>query len=74
MSRHERQRVELLRLCRAGAASRALDLAFQHFADFGPDRDLLARLAEAVDLARPCPALRRRLTELRVALERTQEA
>jgi hypothetical protein len=65
MSRRDRQRAELQDLCRNGAAGRAVDLAFTHFADFGRDEEILAMLAEA--LARGCAtaAVRRRLAELR---------
>jgi len=67
MSRDDRQRRELLRLCQAGAVSRAVDLAFQHFADFGPDGEVLARLADAIGAAGVPPAVHRRFDELRAA-------
>ncbi|HKE74661.1 MAG TPA: hypothetical protein VKB57_13655 [Acidimicrobiales bacterium] len=65
MTRRDRQRAELLRLCRSGPPSRAVDLAFAHLADFGPDEELLDLLADALARA-PAPAAdRRRLAELR---------
>jgi hypothetical protein len=67
MSRRDRQAAELRDLCRAGDVARAIDLAFGHFADFGRDEDLLARLEDALERARATPATRRRLAELRQA-------
>ena len=64
MTRRDRQRAELLQLCRAGPLSRAVDLAFAHFADFGRDEELLALLAGALARTRATPALRRRFSEL----------
>jgi len=65
MSRRDRQRAELRRLCRSGPLSRAVDLAFAHFADFGPDEGLLDLLADAVDRTPASATDRRRFTELR---------
>ncbi len=64
MSRRARQHAELLSLCRAGALARALDLAQQHFGDFGPDDDVLDALAAAID-AGGNAHLRRRWAALR---------
>jgi hypothetical protein len=64
MSRQDRQRAELLELCRSGSASRAVDLAFAHFADFGRDDELLVALTQALDRAVAPAAVRRRLAEL----------
>jgi hypothetical protein len=47
-ARRERQADQLRRLCRAGAASRAIDLAFEHFAEFGRDETIVALLGDAV--------------------------
>jgi RimJ/RimL family protein N-acetyltransferase len=67
MSRRDRQAAELLELCRAGDVARAIDLAFGHFADFGCDEAILARLAAALDGTRVTSATRRRFAELRDA-------
>ncbi len=64
MPRRDRQVAELRELCRTGSLSRAIDLAFTHFADFGPDEVVLAVLADAVSAASTTPALRRRFSEL----------
>ena len=48
MGRRQRQLDELRCLCGAGAVARAVDLAYAHFADFGPDEAVVALLAEAV--------------------------
>lgn len=53
MSRRQRHFDELRDLCCAGAVVRAIDLAFEHFAVFGRDDeiiDLLARTIEATDV------------------------
>ena len=65
MSRHQRQRDELRELCRSGALGRAVDLAFQHLVEFGPDDELLAELAAAVDGASVPAAVRQRFADLR---------
>lgn len=65
MSRRDRQRHELEQLCRAGSLTRAVDLAFAHFADYGPDAELLDVLAAELDRRAATPALRRRFDELR---------
>jgi hypothetical protein len=67
MARRDRQVAELRELCRAGSLSRAVDLAFTHFADFGPDEVVLALLAEALTPESTTPAVLRRFTELRSA-------
>jgi hypothetical protein len=64
MTRRDRQRAELRQLCRSGPLSRAVDLAFAHFADFGRDEEVLALLADALARAPATPALRRRFGEL----------
>jgi len=65
MSRRQRQRDELRELCHLGAAGRAVDLAYQHFADFGRDDEILAMLADALDRTAVPAAIRRRFDELR---------
>ncbi len=54
MSRRQRQFNELRDLCCGGDVARAIDLAFEHFAHFGRDDqivDLLARAVEDADVA-----------------------
>lgn len=65
MSCRQRQLDELRDLCRSGAAIRAIDLAFEHFAQFGRDDDILDLLAEAVEHAAPTERARHRFSELR---------
>lgn len=66
LSRRRRQLDELHTLCRPGsaAASRAIDLAFQHFAEFGYDDDVVILLSDAVQQAERAGPARRRLAEL----------
>jgi hypothetical protein len=65
MSRRDRQRVELKELCRTGGVSRAVDLAFAHFAEFGPDKEIVDALSRALDRTPDASASRRRFDELR---------
>lgn len=51
MSRRQRQFDQLRDLCSAGAIVRAIDLAFEHFAHFGRDGEILDLLAQAVEQA-----------------------
>jgi hypothetical protein len=64
-ARQERQLDQLRELCRRGAAGRAVDLAFVHFAEFGRDDSVVALLANAVECPGVPERLRRRLDELR---------
>ena len=64
MSREQRQGDELRELCCSGAVGRAIDLAFEHFARFGLDVDLLGRLGAAVERPGVPERVRRRFTEL----------
>ena len=64
MSRWQRQRDELRALCATGALARAIDLAFEHFADFGRDDAIVTLLAEALDGAVVPAGVRRRFGEL----------
>jgi hypothetical protein len=63
-SRRRRQVEELARLCRAGAAARAIDLAFEHLATFGRDDAVIALLAAAIERSDAPADVRRRFTEL----------
>ena len=65
MARRQRQRDELGALCRSGATvARAIDLAFQHFAAFGRDDDIVRLLADAVLSVDAPHEARRRFAEL----------
>ena len=65
--RRRQQRHELDALCRAGAVARALDLAFEHFAEFGRDDDVVDLLAAAIEHAGLPGDVCRRFVELRVS-------
>ena len=64
MSRRQRQLDELRCLCGAGAVARAVDLAHQHFADFGPDDDVLEMLGQWIDAGEAPDEVRRRYADL----------
>ena len=64
MSRRQRQIDELRCLCGTGAVARAVDLAHQHFADFGPDDDVLEMLGERIDSGDVPDDVRRRYADL----------
>jgi hypothetical protein len=68
MSRRQRQLDQLGDLCRAGAVPRAIDLAFEHFAQFGRDDEVVDLLAGALEHADVPERVRERLTELRATL------
>ena len=65
MSRRLRQLDELRDLCRAGDVARAVDLAFEHVADYGLDDDVRAALSGAVERTEAPDQVRRRFAELR---------
>ena len=67
MSRRQRQLDELRDLCRSGATIRAVDLAFEHFALFGWDDEIVDLLADAIDHGEAAAPARRRFAELRAA-------
>lgn len=67
MSRLQRQLDELRDLCCAGAVARAIDLAFEHFAHFGRDDDILDLIAEAVERPETTERARHRFAELRAS-------
>jgi hypothetical protein len=52
-------------MCNSGAVARAIDLAFAHFADFGPDDDIVALVAAAIDASGAPPGVSSRFAELR---------
>ena len=66
-SRRERQLEALRELCRCGAATRAVDLAFEHFAAFGRNEEIILLLAETIAKA-PDAEADRRFAELQVSV------
>lgn len=69
MSRRQQQINELRDLCSAGGVVRAIDLAFEHFAQFGRDEEIIALLAEAVEDAGVTGRARQQFDELRLAAD-----
>ena len=69
-SRQERQLHELRCLCASGAVSRAIDLAFEHFADFGLTDDLVVVITDALERTRAPVAVRARFAALCAAPRR----
>jgi hypothetical protein len=67
MSRRERQLNELRHLCCTGAVARAIDLAFEHFACFGPDDEIIDLITHAIGRVECGGRARQRLTELRTS-------
>ena len=67
MCRRQRQLDELRDLCRSGAVGRAIDLAFEHFAHFGRDDDIVDLIAGAVEQAQAPERARHRFAELRAS-------
>ena len=63
-SRRERQLEELRRLCASGAVNRAIDLAFEHFADFGLTDDLVVIITDALERTDAPAAVRDRFASL----------
>ena len=47
-TRRERQKAEILSAVRDGRVAHAVDLAFEHFEEFGVDRHVAETLADAV--------------------------
>jgi hypothetical protein len=64
MSRRQRQSNELRDLCCAGAVARAIDLAFEHFAHFGCDGEIIDLLAQAMEDTDVAGRARLRFAEL----------
>jgi len=67
MCRRQRQLDELRDLCRSGRVVRAIDLAFEHFAHFGRDVDVVDLLADAIEHAQAPARARDRFAELRAS-------
>ena len=63
-SRQGRQLDELRQLCSAGAVSRAVDLAFEHFADFGLTDELISVITDALERTGAPESLRHRFADL----------
>lgn len=63
-SRRERQLEELRRLCASGAVNRAIDLAFEHFAEFGLADDLVAVIEDALERTGAPAAVHERFASL----------
>ncbi len=64
MSRRQRQFNELCDLCSAGAVVRAIDLAFEHFACFGRDDEIIELLVHAIEHTDAAARARQRFAEL----------
>ena len=64
MSRRQRHLNELQALCAAGGVGRAIDLAFEHFAQFGRDDEIIAVLDRAIEDAGVAGRARQRFAEL----------
>jgi len=64
MSCRQRQFDELQGLCSAGAVARAIDLAFEYFARFGRDDEIIELLGRAMDDAGVATRARQRFAEL----------
>ena len=64
MSLRQRQSNQLRDLCCTGAVGRAIDLAFEHFAHFGRDDELLEMLTQAMENPHVAGCVRRRFAEL----------
>ena len=64
MSHRQRQSNQLRDLCHAGAVVRAIDLAFEHFAHFGRDDDIIEMLTHAMEDPDVAGCARRRFAEL----------
>jgi hypothetical protein len=64
MSRRQRQLDQLRDLCSAGGVVRAIDLAFEHFAHFGRDDEIIDLLARAIDDVGVAGCARLRFDEL----------
>jgi hypothetical protein len=69
MTRSQRQDDELRRLCDSGSLARAIDLAFEHFADFGPSDEIVRLLAHAIERTAAPEGTRRRFAELRATVQ-----
>lgn len=63
--RRRRQLDQLVELCERGAVSRAIDLAYEHFACFGRDEEVLVLLEASVERCGAGDDLERRYLGLR---------
>lgn len=69
-ARRARQLDELRALCAAGAVNRAIDLAFEHFADFGLTDELVAVISDALERTCAPTVIRDRFAALCTAQQR----
>jgi hypothetical protein len=69
-TRQGRQLEELRSLCAAGAVSRAIDLAFEHFAEFGLTDELVSVITDALERTGAPAGLRDRFADLCAAHRR----
>ena len=60
----QRQLDELRALCTVGGVARAIDLAFEHFAHFGRDDEIIDLLARTLDESAVAGHARQRFAEL----------
>jgi hypothetical protein len=67
MSRRQTQCNQLRELCAGGRVARAIDLAFEHFAHFGRDDEIIDLLARAIDVADVARPAQQRFAELRAS-------
>jgi hypothetical protein len=63
-SRQDRQAEQLRCLCASGEVSRAIDLAFEHFADFGLTEDLVEVITDALERTDAPAVVRNRFAAL----------
>ena len=64
MCRRQRQFNELRDLCCTGGVVRAIDLAFEHFAHYGRDEQIIDLLGRAIEDAGEARRARERFAEL----------
>lgn len=64
MTRRQRQLDELRGLCVVGSFGRAIDLAYEHLADFGPTDEITVLIADAMEHLVIPDTIRHRFEEL----------
>ena len=74
LGRQRRQLQELRALCASGRVGRAVDLAFEHFTDFGRDQAVLELLRSAIECCATPAAVQQRFLELCARPEQRAEA
>lgn len=63
-TRRSRQLAELRALCGSGTVDRAIDLAFEHFAWFGPNKEVVDLLSDLIARTNQPERVRNRFAEL----------